>query len=167
MQLASTQRFSVLQIPHYKDVEHLREFGFVLSPKRGKETSFLSSSEKRLFEEFLLTLQRHYDAVDDSFGHHLDLEAFQLTRLPRIGRGKHNVHFDAMESPLHQILAAFSAARGIEALLSRYLHKDVALRETGLSVTRPCLEGDPGEGMVQFSHSLLYRTVFPFAVRFN
>ena len=83
-----------------------------------------------------------YDAAGDEF-EGVDLEALGIVRLPRIGRGKHNVHLDPYESDCHAALVRLLEASGICALLSEWTGKTCSVRETGFSLTT----ARGGEGM--------------------
>eukprot|EP01036_Dinobryon_divergens_P026100 gene26100-34708_t len=94
-----------------------------------------------------------YDAIEDTFDD-LDMQAYEIVRIPRIGNGKHNVHFDPQFSEQHGVLQQLAAEAGFAQLLSTYMGKQCSLRETGISVTRPILIDHkrstthiPGEGM--------------------
>jgi len=103
-----------------------------------------------------------YDVVDDSFPG-VDQEFMNIVRMPRIGRGKHNIHFDPLESPAHEALAELAKESHFAEALTEYMkqcctsymsndNKDVkcevkcVLRETGISLTRPY-----NENMHQYS----------------
>jgi hypothetical protein len=90
---------------------------------------------KRFFSKKLLPI---YDEVMDEFDG-FDLETNNITRLPRIGRGKHNVHFDPEFSSCHTVLANLLESSSLLEALSYYMGGKCSLRETGLSVTRPHL----------------------------
>eukprot|EP01039_Chlorochromonas_danica_P002142 gene2142-2336_t len=85
-------------------------------------------------------LSRHliasYDSVADEFVD-IDQDELCITRMPRIGRGKHNIHFDPQFSPQHEALATMVKEGGILDLLTNYLGKQFSLRETGFTMTRP------------------------------
>lgn len=77
-----------------------------------------------------------YDEVDDEFCD-IDQEALHIVRRPRIGRGKHNIHFDPLESPQHAALEKLAADSHFSGLLSKYMGAHCSLRESGISITRP------------------------------
>ena len=51
------------------------------------------------------------------------LDELHIVRLPRIGRGKHNVHLDPYESDEHQAVCAVMDACNIPTLLSQHTGK--------------------------------------------
>ena len=106
-----------------------------------------TSSLRALISE----LKRCYSETDDSFDDDdFDFEARGITRSPRIGRGKHNFHFDNYEnSQHHEALLKFAEAYKLHELLTAYHNgNEVELRETGMSFTRPSsAAGGHGEGM--------------------
>lgn len=77
-----------------------------------------------------------YDSLDDSFDG-FDAEAQNITRMPRIGDGKHNIHFDPEFSQEHRVLADLIESSPLLSCLSHYMDAPCALRESGISVTRP------------------------------
>lgn len=76
-----------------------------------------------------------------------DCDEWCISRHPRIGRGKHNIHLEAYSSPIHEALACMAKEAGIDDLLSAYQGKTSHLRETGLSITCPSTSAQHGEGM--------------------
>jgi ectoine hydroxylase-related dioxygenase (phytanoyl-CoA dioxygenase family) len=70
-----------------------------------------------------------------------------VLRSPRIGRGKHNVHFDAYGSACHSAMARLAAEGHFEELFSAYQATECSLSETGVSLTQPRMRGVCGEGM--------------------
>ena len=62
-----------------------------------------------------------------------------MTRFPRIGRGKHNIHFDPHESEYHDVLIELADACHISDILSYHTKKQCCIRESGLTVTHPQL----------------------------
>ena len=83
-----------------------------------------------------------YDEASDEFGG-VDQSALGVTRLPRIGLGKHNIHLDPYECHCHTALVQLLDASGICALVSDMTGKTCEVRETGFSMTRP----KGGDGM--------------------
>ena len=54
-----------------------------------------------------------------------ELDALHIVRLPRIGRGKHNVHLDPYDSDEHQAVCAVIDACNIPHMLSQHTNKVV------------------------------------------
>ena len=100
-----------------------------------KETRFMAVSA---ISRMVAYLTSRYDATEDSFDD-LDMQAYEIVRIPRIGNGKHNVHFDPQFSKQHGALQQLATEAGFAQLLSVYMGKQCSLRETGISVTRPML----------------------------
>lgn len=75
------------------------------------------------------------------------MEHFGIVRLPRIGNGKHNIHFDPIDSEYHHLLQHLATMSRFNHMLSRIGQKDCVLRETGISATRPMIQSVAGEGM--------------------
>ena len=99
--------------------------------------------------DFLIS---RYDDVEDAFCD-IDLERNNIIRMPRIGNGKHNIHFDPHYSKQHLALNNLANDAGFDQLLSLYMGKSCNLRETGISITSPVRRRSPnsnpipGEGM--------------------
>ena len=155
MEIIATTKFSVYDYAIVSANEHhsnallihlqsLQKEGFVILQEFISENDQLAL--RTAFHKLLSSIQTNYDPTDDSF-ETLNKEVWNITRLPRIGNGKHNIHFDAFESQHHAILAEFVQTSGVLHLLQTYLEGTVQLRETGLSATRPFLNGVSGEGM--------------------
>jgi hypothetical protein len=87
----------------------------------------------RKFANMLLS---YYDESQDEFMD-FDMEQYNIVRMPRIGRGKHNIHFDPEFSEQHRIIAELAQASHFSEFLSAYMNKPCTLRETGLTMTRP------------------------------
>ena len=87
-------------------------------------------------KKFVKILLSHYDPVQDEFTD-FDQEENNIVRMPRIGRGKHNIHFDPEFSEQHKVLAQLTYDSHFSEMLSIYMGKKCTLRETGLTVTRP------------------------------
>ena len=100
-----------------------------------KETRVMTESTVNRIVAYLIS---RYDAIEDTFDD-LDMQAYEIVRIPRIGNGKHNVHFDPQFSKQHGVLQQLAAEAGFAQLLSAYMGKECSLRETGISVTRPIL----------------------------
>lgn len=98
------------------------------------------------FKTFQLAVRHAYDELDDNFDA-LDVDKYNIVRLPRIGHGKHNVHFDAYESRYHKLLVDFIKESSLDNVLTACMRREMHLRETGMSVTRPLINGVAGEGM--------------------
>lgn len=81
----------------------------------------------------------YYDISADEFDG-FNLEEHHIVRLPRIGNGKHNVHFDPEFSPEHEALSRLIEQSVVLPYLSFYMGKRCSLRETGMSVTRPSFD---------------------------
>eukprot|EP01041_Mallomonas_annulata_P003786 gene3786-7520_t len=96
----------------------------------------LLSDSKKSFKRLQNILKASYDSQEDLF-HGLDTETLGITRFPCIGNGKHNIHFDSIDSEYHKILANLAESSHFSSLLSAYQQKTCVLRETGMSVTRP------------------------------
>lgn len=84
-------------------------------------------------------LIHHYDVTDDSFSD-IDQEHLNITRMPRIGNGKHNIHFDPQFSVQHSQLQKLTERANLDKILSNYMGKECSLRETGISITRPTMK---------------------------
>lgn len=84
-------------------------------------------------------LTRAYDEGEDEFVD-VDKDELHITRLPRIGRGKHNVHFHPEFSPQHQALVELVSEGRVIDILTNYWGQQYSLRETGFTMTRPMTE---------------------------
>ena len=154
MELITTAKYSVFDIPlsHFEvrtsnldeDCLQLHLQGFLIWGEHFNNSSLIKLNDG--FDELMNELKSHYDMTDDSF-ESFDREFWNVSRLPRIGDGKHNVHFDIFESHHHGLLTEFIHDCGLLHLLQAYLGCKVQLRETGLSVTRPMVGKSSGEGM--------------------
>ena len=155
MEITSTSRFFVYDYSNISsskialndinvNFQQLQQLGYVILRECISETDQLVL--RATFQKLLQSIRLNYDMADDNF-ESLNKEGWSITRLPRIGNGKHNVHFDAFESEHHAVLAEVVHSCGIMHLLREYLGDSVQLRETGLSVTRPSINGMAGEGM--------------------
>jgi hypothetical protein len=87
-------------------------------------------------KRFATTLIQSYDATDDEF-QGIDQEEMNITRMPRIGRGKHNIHFDPQFSEQHRILEELTHAAHFSDILTHYMGTKCTLRESGVTITRP------------------------------
>lgn len=98
---------------------------------------FLRRARKQIVQSFFeKKLLPTYDLVNDEFDG-FDMEENCITRMPRIGNGKHNIHFDPEFSPEHKALNDLVSNSPVLKLLSHYMGFECSLRESGLSVTRP------------------------------
>jgi ectoine hydroxylase-related dioxygenase (phytanoyl-CoA dioxygenase family) len=89
--------------------------------------------ELNLFSRQLIS---KYDRNEDEF-ESVDTDEMNITRMPRIGKGKHNIHFCPEMSNHHQLLVALASEAHFSDILSFYMSKKCTLRETGISLTRP------------------------------
>lgn len=96
----------------------------------------LSKARKRVKALVNKCFIPYYDEVADEFCE-LDQNLLNITRMPRIGRGKHNIHFDPEFSEEHKVLSELIDSSGVLNLLSAYMGGSCILRETGISITRP------------------------------
>lgn len=94
------------------------------------------NSALKVLQPFVWKLIASYDHVEDEFSD-IDQEAMHIVRMPRIGRGKHNIHFDPEESPQHAAVADVARKAHFAELLSNYMGSPCTLRESGISMTRP------------------------------
>jgi len=92
----------------------------------------------KIISQFSNSIIAQYDYQDDSFIG-VDIDHWNITRMPRIGQGKHNIHFDPYLSRQHMILSQLSTKSMFVELLSKYMNRSCSLRECGLSLTRPCI----------------------------
>jgi hypothetical protein len=100
---------------------------------------------KAKMDEFLDVAKQSYDYDSDSFT--FSKRKYNVTRLPRIGHGKHNIHFDAYGSEGHDILSEIAKLGRFEEMLSAYQDSPCSLSEAGISITRPRTGDDAGEGI--------------------
>lgn len=105
------------------------------------------------FNKFVTMLQNHYDAQEDSFDiliHGIsDIEEYGIVRMPRIGDGKHNIHFD-----IHDAMGEHRVLQDMAQIFYKVMsgvnsNKKYQLRDYGLGVTRPYSKkfGSKGEGI--------------------
>lgn len=87
-------------------------------------------------KKFAKVLLSHYDEAQDEFMD-FNMEEHNIVRMPRIGRGKHNIHFDPEFSQQHRAIAELAQASHFSDFLTAYMKKPCTLRETGLTMTRP------------------------------
>jgi len=155
--LVQSKIFRVLERTEAEDVEHRTANSYKLTTEyqTSKNPSFLKnmrlhglctwaglvSAENKAnalntLRPIVKKLIASYDEVDDEFSN-IDQEELNIVRMPRIGRGKHNIHFDPLESPQHAALEKLAAESHFSDLLSRYMEAHCSLRESGISITRP------------------------------
>lgn len=105
---------------------------------------------RKVINQIVKVLIRHYDSLEDEF-QGFDREEHNIVRMPRIGRGKHNIHFDPEFSDQHQVLFQLVAEAGVLDILSSVSGGVCSLRESGMSLTRPQIDNFgtvvAGEGM--------------------
>ncbi|RYH32308.1 hypothetical protein EON65_00820 [archaeon] len=115
----------------------LERFGFCICPDIiDKE---LAKRTWSVLNVLVKKLVAAYDSIEDEFVD-IDQEEFCITRMPRIGRGKHNIHFDPILSVQHEAVAELASQSLFADILSNYSGKSYSLRESGFSLTRPTLE---------------------------
>jgi len=94
------------------------------------------SKVAKSIKRFAKDLFDHYDQMEDEFSDY-DKDEHNVVRMPRIGKGKHNIHFDPEFSEQHQLLQQLVTESHILELVSHYMKKPASVRESGLSVTKP------------------------------
>lgn len=129
--------------------QSIHKYGFVILKALRVDNRFIEVLKMKM-TKLIEYIRRNYDPVDDSFS--IDMEQLNIVRMPRIGNGKHNFHFDPYLSSHHRALYEFTIAAGFQDILSSYFEKACTLRESGISITRPSgllhQHGDlGGEGM--------------------
>jgi hypothetical protein len=112
-------------------------------------TKLLEKARKSLLK-FANSLISRYDFGYDEFDD-IDTEFYNITRMPRIGKGKHNIHFDPEFSSQHAFLVEMIEESKMLDMLSLISQKTCSLRETGMSLTCPkhtsvSFSGDNGNG---------------------
>lgn len=90
----------------------------------------------QVIKPFVRHLLTCYDEVDDEFAN-VDQEEMNIVRMPRIGRGKHNIHFDPEFSEQHKVLDKLARQSHLAEVLSHYMNAPCSIRESGMSMTRP------------------------------
>eukprot|EP01004_Peranema_trichophorum_P007720 NODE_6494_length_879_cov_26.149471_g5899_i0.p1 GENE.NODE_6494_length_879_cov_26.149471_g5899_i0~~NODE_6494_length_879_cov_26.149471_g5899_i0.p1 ORF type:complete len:255 (+),score=49.09 NODE_6494_length_879_cov_26.149471_g5899_i0:52-765(+) len=118
-----------------KALNTLKEKGVVLLEIKD---SLLTPSSS-LPREISLQLVQNYNRETDTV--QLDVKELGVTRKPKLGNGKTNVHFEPYGSRIHQALSTLSMENHVHELVTTYLGKDCILSETGLSITRPGGDG--------------------------
>jgi hypothetical protein len=132
---------------------------------RGEGLRDAMKRAKAVLKPIISQLKSCYDYHNDEFTGLSDdekgLEELNLVRLPRIGRGKHNIHFDPFESDCHRALVDLAERAGLTQMLTCHanstsvsiancrvndvdeadgdevVRKVCSIRETGMSMTRP------------------------------
>jgi hypothetical protein len=127
----------------FSQLEQLQREGYVIW--RGHVTDTMVQQLRKRMMRLMTSLQKNYDVIEDNFD--IDNDKWNLVRFPRIGLGKHNLHFDPFESIHHQYLNNFCEQCYLPTFLSQYTKTPMKLRETGISVTRPYMNGRHGDGM--------------------
>lgn len=151
MKLLSTKKFGVIEF--YSPISlgsTLRNEGYCIC-EGFLPNEKLAQLQKEM-KVILKVLKESYVLDDDEFRLEPSLDDLGLVRLPRIGRGKHNIHFDPHLSSHHAYLAALVDFIQLPPLLSLCSGRICSLRETGFSLTRKATESngsgvDYGEGM--------------------
>lgn len=156
VQLVPSKMFKVLERTETDDIEHRTANSYKLDGYlTNKNPAFLknmrlhglctwvglvsSDNKNNAFNKLRPVVKKliaSYDEVDDEFSN-IDQDEMNIVRMPRIGRGKHNVHFDPLESPQHAALEKLAAESHFSELLSKYMGAHCTLRESGISITRP------------------------------
>lgn len=90
----------------------------------------------KVLKPFVNQLIRAYDRLDDEFCD-IDQEEMNIVRMPRIGRGKHNIHFDPQFSEQHKVLAELATESHFADVLTAYMQAPCSIRESGVTMTRP------------------------------
>lgn len=117
-----------------KFILNMQKFGSSLWDQHLSITTTLEV--KDTFMKFSDTIIGNYDPIYDEFID-LDWDNLNILKLPRIGKGKHNIHFDPEFSSEHMLLEKMATEMHITEILEIYLGKKCSLRETGLTLTRP------------------------------
>ena len=140
------QRKNRLTLPIIQ--EQYKRQGFCIFKDLFSQESLRKSkkSVNKIFQKLIAC----YDNIADEFTDFDQVEN-AITRMPRIGRGKHNIHFDPEFSEQHEVLSQMIAEAGVLDLLSTVSSGKCTLRESGMSLTRPNItlfgNASPGEGM--------------------
>ena len=116
---------------------------------------------RNIIKNFVKRLLSYYDSASDDFDD-FNKEDHDVVRMPRIGRGKHNIHFDPEFSKEHAALEKLAKESSFTEILSAYMNKTCVLRECGISVTRPAQrdfhrskeEGDESEDNEKFGEGM-------------
>jgi hypothetical protein len=174
IELALTKQFSVYDVVEWRDPDrpHRRIEDYGLHGGYSKTNAHIFSQSIRrhgmcfvpdivpektrdqtwsVVRKFTKNLLSHYDDSHDEFAG-FDAEENNIVRMPRIGRGKHNIHFDPEFSPVHHAIAQLAKDSHFSEFLSYHLKIPVTLRETGLTMTRP-LNRSPTFGLTEYVNS--------------
>lgn len=146
--LRATPRFYVLDLQLVGRVEgeprkaaadfavELEKFGCCCGPDLLINSDELREARKAV-KSLIDTLLASYCSVSDDFDvGSTEMDEKGITRMPRIGKGKHNIHFCSDTSPQHDALARLADRGSFQHLLS-VNGRTAALRETGVTITRP------------------------------
>jgi hypothetical protein len=120
--------------------DNISKYGFsilqdIMTPEKHKESL-------KIIKSFARELINKYDFTEDEFAD-VDQEEMNIVRMPRIGRGKHNIHFDPEFSPQHKCMEEVMKQSGVLEQLSKLTSCTCSLRETGLSMTSPMVQLGP------------------------
>ncbi len=126
--------YSIVKIDEIK--ERYQKYGFCIYRNLFSQQYLIETKKK--IDVIAKELIRNYDSIEDEFVD-FDKEENNIVRMPRIGRGKHNIHFDPEFSEQHEILYEMISNAGVLDILSAVSGGTCTLRETGISITRPLL----------------------------
>lgn len=112
----------------------LSQFGFCILTDAIPNSSLKNT--RKVINRFSKRLISTYDLVHDEFSD-VNISELNISRIPRIGKGKHNIHFDSEFSAEHESASQLAADAHFSDFLSHYTGKACCLRETGISLTRP------------------------------
>ena len=117
-----------------KYLKNMRLYGYVTWRGLVSEQALLKA--RKVVLPFAKKLIAAYDELEDEFSC-IDQDEMDIVRMPRIGRGKHNIHFDPLMSAQHAAVAELAQESHLAEVLSKYMGARCELRESGLSITRP------------------------------
>ena len=120
----------------HRFVDNMRRHGFCVLTNVVPQ--LIRENSMKMINQMSKSLIAHYDYHDDSFIG-IDTDRWNITRMPRIGQGKHNIHLDPYLSNHHLVLSQLATQSHLAELLSKYMNRACSLRECGLSLTRPCI----------------------------
>mmetsp|Transcript_77302 Transcript_77302/g.151677 ORF Transcript_77302/g.151677 Transcript_77302/m.151677 type:complete len:326 (+) Transcript_77302:45-1022(+) len=103
---------------------------------KGLVSDEMKNKALKVLKPFIDRLLSCYDETDDEFCD-IDQEEMNIIRMPRIGRGKHNIHFDPEFSEQHKVLEKLANESHLSEVLSQYMKAPCSIRESGMSMTRP------------------------------
>lgn len=136
LRYVSTARYSALELEWVEEDSEttgkepgLKEQGYVLL-NRNKHIHFPEAKKavKQILNYFVSNYNEYADEFED-----IDTEELGIVRYPRIGAGKHNIHFD-----IHDTIGIHNALKKVASQMIACVHeKKFELREYGLSITRP------------------------------